>query len=423
MELDSAKTPEKRARRDLIVIAALVALGCIAILLDPDRGFEWLAGHKEVQVDEFLTAVVILGSGFAVFSWRRWTDLSRQVAEYKRLQAALSVVNREASLMSETDDLLQSCLASDEAYKVVIRHLEIQFPSMSGAIFSIAETRDVAEIAARWGKPSIQKGFALNECWGIRRGRMNISLASDPRLACTHIAPELPVYALCVPMMAQGETLGILYMDTGREKRGSDAKPLTESEERAVKTLTEHLALAVANLNLRETLRTQSIRDPLTGLFNRRYMEESLHREFRRALRKESPLALVMVDIDHFKMFNDSHGHEAGDAVLRELAKLFQVHLRDEDIASRYGGEEFLLILPETDVKAAHECGERLLAAASHLQIAHYGQTLENITLSIGIACYPQNGQTVDALLRGADAALYRAKEQGRARVVLADGR
>ena len=194
-------------------------------------------------------------------------------------------------------------------------------------------------------------------------------------------------------------------------------KPLTDGEERTVKTLTEHLALAIANLNLRETLRTQAIRDPLTGLFNRRYMEESFEREFRRAVRKEVPLAILMIDIDHFKRLNDTFGHEAGDAVLRELAKLFRAHLRAEDIASRYGGEEFMLILPETDLVAASECAKRLIEAIHAMQVQHYGQTLRDITLSVGLACFPQHSNTEDALMRAADGALYRAKEKGRDRI------
>jgi len=415
IESEGTQAPQTRVRRDIIVTVSIVLIGCLAVLRDPDRAFEWLAGHKEVQIDEFLTAVVIIGAGFAIFSWRRWTDLSRQVAEYKRLQGELSAVNREASLLSETDDLLQSCLSSEEAYKIIIRHLEIQFPAISGAVFAIGDAADNADLVASWGQPAIKQHFAIRDCWGLRRGRVNISLSSDARLACTHIGHALPVYAMCVPMMAQGETLGVLYLDTGPDQ--SKGRPFTDTQERTIKTLTEHLALAVANLNLRETLRTQAIRDPLTGLFNRRYMEESLDREFRRALRKESPLAILMVDIDHFKRLNDSHGHEAGDAVLRELAKIFQTQLCAEDIASRYGGEEFVLILPEADLTAATECAERLRAAIQAMQIQHYGQILKGISLSAGLACFPQHGKTVDILMRAADAALYRAKENGRDRV------
>jgi diguanylate cyclase (GGDEF)-like protein len=415
---EGTKTPQTRVRRDVIVTVTIVLVGCLAVLRDPDRAFEWLAGHKEVQIDEFLTAVVIIGAGFAIFSWRRWTDLSLQVAEYKRLQGELSAVNREASLLSETDDLLQSCLSSEEVYKIIIRHLEIQFPALSGAIFAIGEAGDNADIVASWGQPTIKQNFAIKDCWGLRRGRVNISLASDARLACTHIGPNLPSYAMCVPMTAQGETLGILYLDTGTDQ--SKDRPVTDAQERTIKTLTEHLALAVANLNLRETLRTQAIRDPLTGLFNRRYMEESLDREFRRALRKDSPLAILMCDIDHFKRLNDSYGHEAGDAVLRELARIFQAQLRAEDIASRYGGEEFVLILPESDIVAAAECAERLRHAVRAMQIQHYGQTIKEISLSVGLVCFPQHGDTVDTLMRAADAALYLAKENGRDRVEIA---
>lgn len=415
----------KRARRDLIAIAIVVLIGCIAVLLDPNRTFEWIAQHRVVEIDEFLAAVVIIGTGFAVFSWRRWTDLSRQVAEYKRLQAALSAINSEASLLSETDDLLQSCLSPDEAYRIAIRHIEIQLPTFSGAIFAITQARETAEVVASWGQPAlVQNVFPITDCWGLRRARVNISLASDPRVACAHIGSPAPRYAMCLPMMAQGEILGVLYLDSGSSTEGrarSANESLTESQERMVKTLAEHLALAVANLNMRETLRTQSIRDPLTGLFNRRYMEESLEREFHRSLRKGSSFAVLMIDIDHFKRINDLFGHEAGDAVLREMATLFQMQLRGEDIVSRYGGEEFLLILPETEIEAALEFAERLRQAALALQLNYHVQTLDSLSISIGLCCYPQHGATVEALVRHADAALYRAKEKGRDCVVAAE--
>jgi diguanylate cyclase (GGDEF)-like protein len=222
-------------------------------------------------------------------------------------------------------------------------------------------------------------------------------------------------------MMAHGDTLGIIYLDTGISKKLSDTTPLNEARERAVRTIAEHLSLAVANLNLRETLRIQSIRDPLTGLFNRRYMEESLERELRRALRKEFFLSVLMVDIDHFKTFNDAWGHEAGDAVLRELAALFQKQLRAEDIACRYGGEEFLLVLPEADLEAARKSAERLLNGVRSMQISHYGRIMKDLTLSVGIACYPEYATTPEGLIHAADVALYRAKENGRNQCVIAE--
>ncbi len=416
-------TVRSKVRRDFFLVAMIVLLGCMAVLFDPGKIFEWVAQYKEAQVDEFLVAIVIIGTGFGIFSWRRWTDLSRQVAEYKRLQTELSGINREASLLSETDDLLQSCLSSEEAYGAIIRHIKSQLPASSGAICAITHTRDLVEVVARWGEPVLADSvFAPKDCWGLRRGRINIMAAGASPLYCAHVGAERPHYAMCVPMVAQGETLGILYLDShvGEGKQPSTPLQLSESEQRVVKTLAEHLALAVANLNLRETLRTQSIRDPLTGLFNRRYMEESLERELRRAIRKKLPAAVLMVDVDHFKSFNDTFGHEAGDEVLRELARLFQSRLRAEDIACRYGGEEFMLILPEASLEAGQERAEQFRQAAKNSQIQYRGKTLEHISISVGLSCYPQHGTTGEALLRAADAALYRAKDEGRDRIVVA---
>ncbi len=255
------------------------------------------------------------------------------------------------------------------------------------------------------------------------RAADSIMRAADSNLVCAHIAPGRPSYAICVPMMAQGETLGVLYLDSGIRDAASAIsrfQPLSESQERMVKTLAEHLALAVANLNLRESLRKQSIRDPLTDLFNRRYMEESLERELRRSIRKEHPLALMMVDVDHFKQFNDSFGHEAGDVLLQELARLFHNQLRAEDIACRYGGEEFTLILPEAPLESAAERAEQICRVARITEVQYRGKLLPNFSISIGLACYPQHGSTRDALLQAADRALYQAKQDGRDRSVVA---
>jgi diguanylate cyclase (GGDEF)-like protein len=233
----------------------------------------------------------------------------------------------------------------------------------------------------------------------------------------------LPRYAMCVPMMAQGETLGVLYLDSGRSEGievQDSSLSLSESQERMVKTLAEHLALAVANLNLREKLRMRSIRDPLTDLFNRRHMEESRERGLRRSIRKKLPLAVMMIDVDHFKRFNDSFGHEAGDEVLRELARLFKAQLCAEDVACRYGGEELTMILPEASLETARTRAEQLRRTASECQIQHRGSKLERVTVSVGVACHLEHGATGEALLRSADEALYRAKQEGRDRVILA---
>jgi diguanylate cyclase (GGDEF)-like protein len=176
----------------------------------------------------------------------------------------------------------------------------------------------------------------------------------------------------------------------------------------------------VANLNMRDVLKMQSIRDPLTGLFNRRYMEESLDRELRRTVRKKSSLGVLMIDVDHFKRLNDTFGHDAGDAVLRSLGALLRTHFRGEDIVCRYGGEEFTVILPETSPDIVRQRSIELCEGVKQMRVEHHGQPLESITLSIGVAIYGEHGTTADALVRAADSALYVAKKDGRDRVIVA---
>jgi diguanylate cyclase (GGDEF)-like protein len=218
-----------------------------------------------------------------------------------------------------------------------------------------------------------------------------------------------------MPMMAHGEALGVLYIAQSR------AGGFTEAKQQVARTVAEQISLALANLQLQETLRTQSIRDPLTGLFNRRYMEASLEREMHRSLRRSHPLSIIMLDIDHFKRFNDTFGHDAGDALLSEFGRFLATQVRGEDIACRYGGEEFMLILPDASVEVAAQRAERLREAARQINVQHRRQTLEAITISIGVASVPNHAADGEELMRAADTALYAAKRQGRDRVVVAN--
>jgi diguanylate cyclase (GGDEF)-like protein len=183
--------------------------------------------------------------------------------------------------------------------------------------------------------------------------------------------------------------------------------------------IAEQLAMAMANLQLREQLRQQSIRDPLTGLFNRRYLEETMERELARSIRNGQPLAVVAIDVDHFKRFNDTHGHEAGDQVLVELARLLRESVRNTDIACRYGGEEFVLLMPDSPPAIAIERVETLRAQVSALRLQFGAGRNEPLTISIGLATAPQDGHRADVLLRNADTALYAAKAGGRNRLVV----
>jgi diguanylate cyclase (GGDEF)-like protein/PAS domain S-box-containing protein len=188
-----------------------------------------------------------------------------------------------------------------------------------------------------------------------------------------------------------------------------------------IRDITERKQAQDALLESEKLLREQSVRDHLTGLFNRRYMEETLDRELLRAARKQFSLGIIMLDVDDLKRFNDTYGHAAGDAILRELGDLLLKHVRGEDIPSRYGGDEFIIVLPDASLDVTRERAELLRQNAHHLDIQFEGQTLEAVTLSIGVAVFPEDGSSSAAILKAVDDALYRAKREGRDRVVLAN--
>lgn len=187
-------------------------------------------------------------------------------------------------------------------------------------------------------------------------------------------------------------------------------------------TVGDNISLALANLKLRETLRQQVIHDPLTGLFNRRYLSETLEREVHRVKRKGATLGVIMMDLDHFKRFNDTYGHEAGDLLLQTLGKFLETQVRQEDIACRYGGEEFVLIMPEASLDVTQKRAEEIRQGVSQLKVSHRGRMLEMITVSLGVAIFPDHGATGEDVLRTADDAMYQAKREGRNRVVVAGG-
>jgi len=325
--------------------------------------------------------------------------------------------NEEMALLRELNEFMQACMTVEEAYEAIATLIVPLFPGCAGGLFMINSSNNLVEAVAEWGTIASSSAlFMPNECWGLRRGRVHFVEQQRPGLFCKHIrgAGKLPTESLCVPMMAQGETLGLLYLSA------QDPKILTAAKQQLAQTVSEHIGLALANLQLRETLQQQSIRDPLTGLFNRRYMEESLERELRRCDRNKQPLSIIMLDVDHFKRFNDTFGHEAGDAVLRELGMFLQQNIRDSDIACRYGGEELMLILPEASLHDTGQRAEQLREGIKQLRVQHRRQQLGAVTASLGVACFPEHGFTGSAVIRNADAALYRAKKAGRDRVVIA---
>ncbi|MBD2005196.1 MULTISPECIES: diguanylate cyclase [Cyanophyceae] len=371
-------------------------------------------------------------------------DITERKASEEALQAAntelrswvkeLESRNREIALLGEMSDILQTCLSIEEAYSAIAGLVQPLFPNFSGGVFVINSSKQIVEAVATWGDSTFtsQLLFTPNECWALRRGRSHLFECDHRGLHCKHrlgirLDPTrrtnteenysqspIPPASLCVPMMAQGEALGVLYLSS--QALGQ----FTQAKQQLATTVAEHIGLALANLKLHEALKQQSIRDTLTGLYNRRYLEESLEREISRAERKQQSLGIIMIDVDHFKRFNDTFGHEAGDTVLRELGVFLKSHTRGSDIACRYGGEELTLILPETSLEATRERAEAIREGVKHLNLQNRRQSLGSITLSIGVAIFPTHGLTGSAVIRAADAALYRAKQQGRDRVLAA---
>jgi len=327
---------------------------------------------------------------------------------------------RGVELLSRMSELLQASFTVDEASAIIGQFGSQLFPGMGGGIFLINPSRDAAQIAATWGGELCPLGssvFSPEDCWALRRGQAYRVDDTASELCCRHLPTPPPAAYICIPLAAQGETLGILHLSAGAPRGQGTLSAVDETMVRLAHTVADKIALAVANLRLRETLRSQSIRDPLTGLYNRRYLEETLERELHRAERTRGTVGIVMFDIDLFKTFNDTFGHDAGDALLRELAALLRSQFRQEDIACRYGGEEFALVLPESDLDGAHTVAERLRLCMESNPVPTLRGALP-VTISLGVAALDSRFNDFASLLDAADQAMYAARVGGRRNVV-----
>ena len=362
---------------------------------------------------------------------QRTADLTREIAGHQATQRRLEEANRELrisldrvqqqtremELLHEMSELLQGAKTSEEYNKIISHAMQQLFNAKAGGLYAIRSSRDLVEASITWGKVEYSDTvFHPEDCWALKLSKLHFVANRTDDVACRHVANGETTGYVCVPLNSHGETQGLIHLRATTEA----AKESLRSKLPLIHTVSEYLGLALGNFRLQQTLRYQSVRDSLTGLFNRRYLEESIAREVARVARDNQELGIIMFDLDHFKRVNDDYGHDMGDAVLRQLGEVLLHHVREEDIACRYGGEEFTVILPGANTEVSRQRAEELRQLIEDIKVQWGGQVIGDLSVSLGVACFPTHGKTWQDVLKAADQALYQAKQTGRKRVVVA---
>lgn len=373
---------------------------------------------------EFLLVPVSIISLLVLFSFLLRDAVERQRAAREALRtnedlarsvSALEDTARESELMTNARNELQLCVDVQQVYDTATSNFSRLLADTSGCLYMIDTSRQSVEVVSSWGEANRDHFSPPESCCALRSGQPRWRQPGVSEIHCAHFTGAAPERYHCRPIVAHGNTIGILYVQCGNDRIVQQVNGRMD----AMRQLIQITALAVATLNLRTRLENQSIRDSLTGLFNRHFMQISLEREILRSHRRKQIMAVFMLDVDHFKLFNDTHGHAAGDAVLKSFAEVFKNNIRAEDIACRYGGEEFTIILPDTNVRGACDRADSIVSAISELKVQVGQHTFDGFGVSIGVAFYPGDGDTPEELLQRADSALYDAKRSGRSQVSL----
>ena len=338
----------------------------------------------------------------------------------RRVEAAtreLEKSNHEIRLMASLMALLQNCHREEEIFPILNRIFSELFPGARGACYLLNHSETQLEIVSHWGgsDAGFDQTLEPENCWAFRRGqRQGVGCQGCPEVRCDHIPGSVSQY-VCIPMLAQGKVFGVLYLEP-LEMVGLSTQVFAHFAD-LLSSAADTLSLSLSNLRLRNSLRDLSIRDSLTGLYNRRYMEEGLERELDRAQRQGHSVSVVMLDVDHFKLLNDTYGHDAGDTTLRRIADQMKHFRSGSDIVCRYGGEEFVLILPGLSGESLQSRLESLRLDIESMQVIFEGRILPVVTVSMGASVYPADASEPAELIRLADTAMYRAKQAGRNRI------
>jgi diguanylate cyclase (GGDEF)-like protein len=319
---------------------------------------------------------------------------------------------REMTLIQTMSMLLNSANDIDDAARILSNIIPKLLPSLSGAIFLIDEGITKTKKLTSWGRHANSDVAIMDfNRWhkNFCKNKLSSGNAVDAQQENNN---RKQGYSFCISLRHENSLLGALqFVDVEHH--------ISDEHYDIANNLGRHISQALANIQLKNRLRHQAIRDPLTDLYNRRFMFEAFEQALNRAERHDQPIAVLMVDLDNFKQFNDEFGHEAGDQVLMMVSQQFKDNLRLEDIACRYGGEEFCIICPDINLKDAHQLAEKLREAIAIQEVNYQNSNLGRVTLSIGISMFPHHGKFTHKLIQQADKALYQAKDQGRNRTVM----
>ena len=424
-EVEIGRSQAKIAANDWNILIALSVLACLAVL----TLFAGIAFVKRGLLTPLLnikTAMLHLADGqldkhvTGIDRSDEIGEMAKSLAVFHATSLEREKLNREAQLFAQLNEWLQSCKSLDELYQMVADFLSKLLPDSGGNLFVYSNSRDILESEKTWNGGTAQHGMHPDDCWGLRRGRTYTFGDQEIAFPCAHVDAATAGVYCCIPILAHGETIGLLHLTFKDCHAGfvdsHSAKHVAE-QRRLGAVCAEQISMAIANVKLREQLRDQSIRDVLTGLFNRRYMLETLRRELARAARSRISVGILSIDIDYFKKLNDNHGHDAGDTVLRTFGSCLENHFREEDVPCRFGGEEFVVVLPGATAEEAARRADSLRAEVEGLSVRYLDGTLPRITISVGVAVFPTSGESPESVLKAADEALYRAKNNGRNRV------
>jgi diguanylate cyclase (GGDEF)-like protein len=374
-----------------------------------------LLTQRRLTVNEQGNAITLTVVGTlllaGILTWQTNRERERQKEKEKNLNIQLQFIEVEQDLSNH----LLTCRTKEEAYEILHSFFQYLMPSCSGAVFEINNSRDQIRPTVIMGDFAVIDSYTPKDCWALRQGQMRAGerkIIAVPCQICKKIySDSVPSEMLCLPLQAHEQTIGILHISNNRA-----------IERDFLVSLTQQIALPLAVLHLQAELERQTFRDSSTGLWNRRFMDASVQRIFARAKRlsydaqTQYSVGVIFCDVDHFKAYNSEFGHEAGDLVLRAVAKFLIETCREDDLPCRYGGEEFVLILPDTHLEGAKIKAEKIREGVKKLP-APGNRT---ITLSLGVSVYPQHGITPDEVLKAANLAMLRAKTEGRDRTLLA---